>query len=113
MVKNFVNKDVGPGYKFSTSGDYFVPDIGNQKDYMEHIDSTFEQINPDLYGLHENAEITTNQGVARSMMDTLLSIQPRSGGGSGRTAEDVMKEAAEGMLKEVPAKFDLDLVMGK
>lgn len=47
------------------------------------------------------------------MMETLLSIQPRSGGGGGRTAEEVMKEAAEGMLKVCPAKFDLDLVMSK
>jgi dynein heavy chain len=47
--------------------------------------------------LHDNAEITTNQNETRSLLEDVLSMQPRASSGSGKT----------------PAKFDLDEVQAK
>lgn len=87
--------------------------MGTQAEYLEHINTTLLSIAPDLYGLHENADITTNQNEGKVFLDTLLSIQPRSGGGGGRSSEDIMLEMATNLLQKVPVKFDLDIIKHK
>lgn len=46
-------------YKFSESGTYYSPPIGEQEEYIDYIKSLPLNPHPEAFGLHENAAITT------------------------------------------------------
>lgn len=48
------------GCKFSESGTYNSIPAGSQDDYKAYIDGLPFNPHPEAFGLHENAEITTN-----------------------------------------------------
>jgi len=48
------------GNAFSESGLYKTIEPGTQDDYVKYIDSLPLVPGPEAFGLHENAEITTN-----------------------------------------------------
>ncbi len=51
---------VQDGFKFSTSGKYISIPAGSQEDYLNYIKDLPFNSHPEAFGLHENAEITTN-----------------------------------------------------
>jgi dynein heavy chain, axonemal len=48
------------GFGFSESGMYKTLEGGTQDDYLAYIDKLPLVPHPEAFGLHENAEITTN-----------------------------------------------------
>lgn len=47
--------------RFSESGTYYAPPKGSYEDYVEYIRSLPLIPNPEVFGLHENADITKDQ----------------------------------------------------
>lgn len=47
--------------RFSESGIYYVPPKGSYEDYVEYVRSLPLIPNPEVFGLHENADITKDQ----------------------------------------------------
>jgi len=47
-------------YLFSKSGVYFCPKGDNWEDYDKYINSLPKNPAPEVFGMHENAEITNN-----------------------------------------------------
>ena len=45
-------------YKFSESGTYFCPEATSKKEYMEYIAQLPLNDDTELYGMHDNAEIS-------------------------------------------------------
>lgn len=70
-------------YLFSDSGSYFAPPFGNIESYRQYIETLPMHDSPEVFGLHENANITYQQQETDNMMNTIVDIQPRIGGGSG------------------------------
>lgn len=60
---------------------------------------------PEIFGLHENADITCQQAESYALLGTMLGLQPRSGGGSGGAGsrEDVVGSTAQHILGQVCA----------
>jgi dynein heavy chain len=52
---------------------------------------------PEAFGLHENAEITTNQQATRELLENVLSVQPRTSSGGGKSREEVIAEITTGI----------------
>ena len=65
---------------------------------------------PEAFGLHENAEITTNQSETRKILENILSIQPRSSAGGGKTREQVIMDIAIDIESKTPPMFDFEAV---
>lgn len=69
---------------------------------------------PEIFGLHENADITCEQNETYALLGTLLALQPRaSGGGSsggGPTQEEVISGLAQSILSKLPPAFDVEAV---
>lgn len=58
---------------------------------------------PEVFGMHENANVTYNTNESMALMSTLLSLQPRSsGGGSGKSSDDVVIELANLFESQAP-----------
>jgi len=80
------------GFGLSDSGIYRSIQAGSKEDYIAYIDALPINPNPEAFGLHENAEITTNQNETRLLLENVISIQPRSSSGGGKTREQIIGE---------------------
>jgi dynein heavy chain len=59
LLRQYSNNDIlEDGYKFSESGIYFAPTNGSLDVYRNYIDTLPLIDNPEVFGLHENANIT-------------------------------------------------------
>merc|ERR1719195_1397743 len=86
---------------------YGIPDCRNLEEYMEFISSLPLQDIPEVFGLHSNADITYQINTAKSILDTILSVQPKesSGGKAGETREAVVAKIAEDMMRKLPRDY--------
>jgi len=75
-------------YRFSVSGIYFAPPEGNLESYKEYIMKLPLNDTPEVFGMHENANIAYQAQESDKMIATILSIQPRvSTLGTGKSSE--------------------------
>jgi dynein heavy chain len=95
-------------FAFSESGIYISPPIGDQEDYIEYIKSFPLNPEPEVFGLHNNAEITTDQNEARNTLETILSMQSGGSSGGGKTREELIGEIAKYVESRTPAPFDIE-----
>lgn len=59
ILRTYIRKEaLIDNYAFSKSGTYFSPPSGLQADYMNYIESLPLNPAPEVFGLHENADIT-------------------------------------------------------
>jgi dynein heavy chain len=68
-------------YKFSSSGVYITPLDLELNAVKEYVSSLPLEDDPEIYGLHRNANITFQQKNVKEFFETLLSMQPRSSAG--------------------------------
>ena len=62
-------------YKLSTSGIYIVPEECEYQDYIEHIKKFPLLAMPEVFGLHENADITKDQQEVDLLLSSILCTQ--------------------------------------
>jgi len=115
LVLNFVNDDVVKGdYKYSPSGIFHnLPDGSNFAAYTDYLDSLPIQAAPEIFGMHENAEITCNLQDQESLCNTILSLQTGGGPTGGASMEDQIDEVCADILKRVVAPQDMEPVYDK
>ena len=62
ILESFINDDIlTEGHKFSPSGIYYSLAPGDKEDYMDYIKTLPLNPDPEAFGLHDNAQITTSQ----------------------------------------------------
>jgi len=65
-------------YKFSESGIYYAPSgTGTLNDYLTYIKQLPLNDPTEVFGLHSNAEITSNIIETNFICDTILTLLPR------------------------------------
>jgi len=90
ILKKFYSTDIleEEGYKFSESGIYYAPPIGSIESFRAYIEELPLQEGPEVFGMHENANITYQNQESDKIVSTILSIQPRVGGEAGGKTPD-------------------------
>ena len=75
MLKKFYSTEIlEDDYVFSHSRKYYAPENGDIETYRTYI-STLPMIdNPEVFGLHENANITYQNQESDKIVSTILSI---------------------------------------
>ena len=66
------------GYKFSDSGTYFAPSFETLEEYRKFIDTLPLNDAPEIFGMHENANITHHGNESATLLRTIMKVQPRS-----------------------------------
>ncbi|UYV82972.1 DNAH8 [Cordylochernes scorpioides] len=85
---------------------YPIPKCLTLGDYFKAIEELPNVDSPQAFGLHPNADITYQTNTANSVLDTIISIQPKdSASGGGETRESVVYRLAEDMLSKLPRDY--------
>jgi len=99
-------------YIFSPSGTYRCPDNVDScgvEDFRAYCDSLPLVEAPEVFGMHENANVSFQQQESDLIINIVLSIQPReSGGGGAQKPEDIVSEMAKDQTEKLPALISAD-----
>ncbi|XP_070136648.1 dynein axonemal heavy chain 3 [Drosophila bipectinata] len=110
--QNTIEQD---NYALSQSGNYRVPLSPTRLNSIEYVSSFPLSPQPEVYGLHENADINRNvketnaliSGVLLTQTDLMASVKASSVGGA---KEDPAIAICKQVLAQMPEEFDIDVV---
>lgn len=78
VLNNLYTPDIlNDNYLLSSSGAYKVPPEGSLTQVRQHVDTFPFLDKPEVFGLHDNADITYQNQETNRFITTLLNIQPR------------------------------------
>nr|PNR26425.1 hypothetical protein PHYPA_031000 [Physcomitrium patens] len=122
LLMTFVTREIveTKGYKFSESGIFAVPEgITTLNGYLGYIRELPLTPKPEIFGLHENADITCDQNETYDLFGTLLGLQPGEqtkkgeGGEKGPSREAIIEKTCLEIQSLMPAVFDMVHVLEK
>uniref|UniRef100_A0A8C8SM12 Dynein axonemal heavy chain 2 n=1 Tax=Pelusios castaneus TaxID=367368 RepID=A0A8C8SM12_9SAUR len=97
-----------PFYKLSALDTYYIPKDGNLASYRDYIGMLPPTDLPEAFGQHPNADVASQITEARTLFDTLLSLQPQvtPHGVAGQSREDKVLELSADVLSKIPQELD-------
>uniref|UniRef100_A0A2K5C5A9 Dynein axonemal heavy chain 12 n=1 Tax=Aotus nancymaae TaxID=37293 RepID=A0A2K5C5A9_AOTNA len=116
MLADFYNLHIveNPHYKFSPSGNYSAPPKGTYEDYIEFIKKLPFTQHPEIFGLHENVDISKDLQQTKLLFESLLLTQggSKQTGASGST-DQILLEITKDILNKLPIDFDIETALQK
>ncbi|CAH0560320.1 unnamed protein product [Brassicogethes aeneus] len=79
-------------------------------DYIDYIKTFPINDDPELFGLHANADITFAQTQTYKCLATLLLLQPQQTGAAAMSQDEVITDVSKSILENLPKEFDLDAI---
>jgi len=109
ILKSVVNEGLlQDGFQLAPGKHYRAPPPGQVADYRSAINTLPLSPHPNVFGLHENADISCAQAETSTLCDILLSLQPRVSQGSGKNRDEVIAELTIALLNRNLNCFPLD-----
>ncbi|KAG9480610.1 hypothetical protein GDO78_012200 [Eleutherodactylus coqui] len=94
-------------YVYSSSGIYFSPDADSLQSYKDYIENLPLTDDPEIFGMHENANLAFQRKETSTLINTILDIQPRSTSrGAGKSNDEIVSELAASILSKLPGNVD-------
>ncbi|XP_011502202.1 PREDICTED: dynein heavy chain 3, axonemal [Ceratosolen solmsi marchali] len=113
LLRKYFNPDVlHSEYSFSPSGIYHLPGDINYEGYISYIQSLPINQLPEVFGLHDNANITKDNRESMQLLFGALQTQTQLGGESEsvQSNELVVFDLADEILKKMPEQFNTEYV---
>ncbi|XP_058497468.1 dynein axonemal heavy chain 1 [Solea solea] len=99
---------------YSTSGVYRQIDTDlDIKGYLTYIRGLPINDPPEIFGLHDNANISFAQNETFTLLETVVRLQPRGMSAGGKTQEEIVEEKVAGISEKIPQPFSVHEVMEK
>ncbi|RHZ02207.1 hypothetical protein DYB26_000657 [Aphanomyces astaci] len=96
-------------YKFSASGTYSAVTSNDYAGVMAYFESLPVHAAPEIFGMHENANVTFERNESWQMINIVLSLEPRDAGGTGGQSNDEkVLELAASIQTQLPMNLRLD-----
>jgi dynein heavy chain len=109
ILKDYYNEFMikEENHKLCESGKYFVPADGSRQEYIDFIEEKIP-INDitEIFGMHDNAEITSAINQTNDLLDTALMLQPRATSSGGKSQDEIQNDLAVEILNKLPGDFD-------
>ncbi|KAI3382035.1 hypothetical protein SNEBB_005934 [Seison nebaliae] len=102
------------GYTYDDVGrNYFQLASANAEhmSYMLYIKNLPLNDTPEIFGLHDNANITYAENEAFRQVGNLLELEPKSTGSAGQTPEEILTQTINKIQSDVPPPFPVDDIM--
>uniref|UniRef100_A0A667W9Y7 Dynein axonemal heavy chain 6 n=1 Tax=Myripristis murdjan TaxID=586833 RepID=A0A667W9Y7_9TELE len=97
------------GYTYSTSGIYYAPETDSLEQYKKYIEALPIMDDPEVFGMHENANLAFQRQETMSLINTILEVHPRSSACDGAKSNDeIVCELADSVLSKIPECLDMD-----
>ena len=100
-------------HKLSPSGTYFVPVKGKYEDYVEFIRNLPATQHPEVFGMHENVDISKDLQSTRLLFDSILLTLGSTKTQGGGDTDKKLQEIAKDILVKLPADFNLEAALQK
>uniref|UniRef100_H2Z3M2 Dynein axonemal heavy chain 7 n=1 Tax=Ciona savignyi TaxID=51511 RepID=H2Z3M2_CIOSA len=103
----------------SPSGNYYVPPSMAYEEYIEFIKAFPIAQQPEVFGMHENVDISKELQETRQLFDSVLlalgsqvsvEFEVTAEGGAGKT-DDALNEISVDILDKLPKDFDLEAAL--
>ncbi|KAM7329251.1 hypothetical protein ACRRTK_010864 [Alexandromys fortis] len=112
LLSTFYCKEIQTDHYYIAPGDtYYIPPHGTYQSYIEYLRTLPITAHPEVFGLHENADITKDNQETNQLFQGVLLTLPRQSGGSGKSPQEVVEELAQDILSKLPSDFNLEEVM--
>ncbi|XP_076764569.1 dynein heavy chain at 16F [Xylocopa sonorina] len=104
----FSPKILNINYVYSPSGKYYCPVYETLEEYKNFVE-TFPIIDdPEVFGMHENANIIYQLKEAQFILNTILEVQPQESVTSeGKSSSDIAYEVADMIKGRIRSKIDI------
>lgn len=108
LEKYYCQENLLDDYFYSESEKYRSPVVGDVQSYKDYIQTLPDKDDPEVFGLHENANISYQRQESDTMVEKVLSIQPRVGGssGGGLSPDEIVLEKAKQLSEGIPPNLD-------
>jgi dynein heavy chain, axonemal len=107
LKRYFCAEIMNDNYKLSKLEHYYAPVDGKLDDTKAYLNNLPLEDDPEVFGLHPNANIAFEQKTVNEFMDTILSIQPRiSGGKVVKSTEEIVQDMARDIVNKLPKGLD-------
>uniref|UniRef100_A0A674D5A9 Dynein axonemal heavy chain 1 n=1 Tax=Salmo trutta TaxID=8032 RepID=A0A674D5A9_SALTR len=104
---------LGTDYAYSASGVYRQIDTElDIKGYLAYIRGLPINDTPEIFGLHDNANISFAQNEAFALLGAVVQLQPKAAASGGKAREEVLCIVA-GIVEKVPQPISVQEVMTK
>uniref|UniRef100_A0A8D2LID0 Dynein axonemal heavy chain 1 n=1 Tax=Varanus komodoensis TaxID=61221 RepID=A0A8D2LID0_VARKO len=115
ILEDFYNPDVLiPEHSYSESGIYKqINTTYDLNGYMQYIKSLPLNDMPEIFGLHDNANITFAQNETFALLGAIIQLQPKTSTVGGQSREEIVEETSRDILEKVPHPINLREVMLK
>ncbi|EAY20602.1 Dynein heavy chain family protein [Trichomonas vaginalis G3] len=97
---------------FNIAGNYMTPPPSNLPEYLEVINQYSVTDTPELFGLHQNADLNLKQQTSFTILSDILSTRPR-GGGNSSGGNNSLVQTVNALLRKVPQQLDMKTIQEK
>jgi dynein heavy chain len=114
LLNGFFTEDaLSAGYQLSASGLYMIPADGEHQAYIDYIKTLPQDQKPELFGLHENADITKDEKETNSLLASVLRTQSAASGAAAKDKDQTLIDLATAILEQLPPAFDIPMIAAK
>jgi len=76
--------------------------------YKEYVDTIPPVDQPEVFGLHSNADLTFRMKESSDMINTIVETRPKdSASGGGKSREEQVQERAKDLLSKLPPAYEI------
>ncbi|XP_006738893.2 dynein heavy chain 6, axonemal [Leptonychotes weddellii] len=110
VLKRFFSPEtLEEDYKYSESGIYFAPLADSLQEFKDYIENLPLMDDPEIFGMHENANLVFQYKETNTLINTILEVQPRSSsGGEGKSNDEIVQELVASVRTRVPETLEME-----
>ncbi|MCI4395052.1 hypothetical protein PGIGA_G00176030 [Pangasianodon gigas] len=105
----YITETLKEEYKYSASGIYYAPESDSLSEFNSYIENLPIIDDPEIFGMHENANLAFQRQETMTLINTILEVQPRSSAAAGgKSNDEVVHELADSILNKILEKLNMD-----
>ncbi|OMJ85003.1 hypothetical protein SteCoe_13780 [Stentor coeruleus] len=110
ILADFYNKNaLKDAHQINGCDVYKIPGEGNVSAYISYIEEMPHQDNIKVFGLNDNALITSAINETNALLSSCLSLLPRTSSSGDKTPEQIISHLSIEINKRMPNLFDIEI----